>query len=127
MDNAKKIKLKSIGDKALSQLDKDISAILNADLVDDEKAKQYVTLLRRYKIYSTPAPKPPVDPVKELLELIQPNLRIKARQLLDHLKPEVKWTPKAEFIHDYRVIPDCHIAELVDDVLQKKTDDEPEG
>ena len=56
----------SMRDKALSGLDNDISNILNSDLSDEIKARNYVSALARYKNYSTPPksvePKPAPPP-----------------------------------------------------------------
>ena len=128
MEYAKKIELGKthMTERTLSTLDHQISDILNSDMHDDEKSKHYITLLKRHRMYSAP-PSLPEDPVGELLNLIQPNMRIKARRIIEHIKPQVSWTKDGQLIDGDNVIDHTHIAELVEDVLKKKSDVDPLG
>jgi len=56
----------SMREKALSQLDVDISNILNNDAPDEIKAKNYFSALARFKNLSAPPkPAPPATPVQQ--------------------------------------------------------------
>src|SRR6267154_1385888 len=88
----------SMREKALSELDTDISNILNSDVSDELKARSYVSALARFKNYSAPPkseepkalpppppppppPAVPAVPFKTVSPLKRPRKRVKVESL----------------------------------------------
>src|SRR6267154_1533788 len=85
----------SMREKALSELDTDISNILNSDVSDELKARSYVSALARFKNYSAPPkseepkalppppppPAAPAVPFKVVNPLKRPRKRVKLESL----------------------------------------------
>jgi len=109
----------TISDKKLSAVDQDISEILNSDMPDDVKVKHYLARLKDYR-YAEPQVKKP-DETESILKSIQPELRIKAKRLLQHIKPHIRWGEDGELVHDSEVVPDTSIAELLEGASTKET------
>jgi hypothetical protein len=136
MDNAKKLLLvdpskasqlyrPTISDKKLSKLDQDITETLNNDLPDDEKAKRYMLALKTYRRYTAPiVTKGDVD--DSIIQTVQPELRIKAKRLLKHIKPHVKLS-EDQLVHGNSLIDDSSISELLNEALTKDSAEKPIG
>ena len=84
----------TIKDKTLSQLDEQIESVLNSDLPDDLKAKQYMMALNRSKHYDA-EPKTPTSSIvpenenfEEIVNSLDQNQKFKARRILTQLKSE---------------------------------------
>jgi hypothetical protein len=138
MDNTKKLLLvdpnkaaqlyrPTISDKKLGALDLDISDILNSDLPDDEKAKRYIIALKAHRKYESPAVPTKPDPDTDIIKSIQPELRIKAKRLLKHIKPHVTFSDKGELVHDANLVDDSDITELLSETLSKNSEEKPIG
>lgn len=136
MEHAKKLVLvdpnmyrPTLPEKSLSRLDEEIRATLNSDLPDDEKAKQYAGILKKFRSYDTNT-KPPAtkkDIEAELIESLSPSIQHKAKRMMRFINknPAVDWTEKGELIYKQSVIPNSNIVDLVDDALASKKP--PEG
>ena len=119
-------------EKSLSILDHEIQATLNSGLPDDEKAKLYVSALKRFKAYdnSTKPPPPKLNLTTELADSLPPNQQYKAKKLLRLIKdnPDIDWSDKGELICKQSLIPKSHAADLFGDVFSaKKPVDGPLG
>jgi hypothetical protein len=133
MENTKKLLLvdpklyrPSMRDKTLSRLDEEIEQTLNADCADDEKAIRYLASLKKYRHYdmenkSREDSKSPVE--SEVLHTIPSEKRYKAQRILDQLKRnrDVQVGEEGEFIYKQQKLHGSRIADLVGDVLQKKS------
>ena len=112
----------SMPEKSLSALDQVIRSTLDSDLPDDEKAKLYVSTLKRFKAYDKTAkpPKPTID--SELIGAMPPNQQYKAKKLLRLIKdnPDIDWSDKGELIYKQSLIPKSHVADLFEDALSTK-------
>src|SRR6187399_235731 len=129
MDHAKKYVLvdpqmyrPSLPEKSLSGLDREIRAILDNDIPDDEKAKLYTQTLKKYKTYDnntkTPEPKPEID----LSDTLPPSQQYKVKKLWRLIKdnPDLDWSNRGELIYRQRLIPDSHVSDLLGDALATK-------
>ncbi len=114
----------SLAEKSLSELDKVIKSTLDSQLPDDEKAKLYVSALKRFRAYedSTKPPPPKIDLEKELATALPPQQQYKAVKLLRLLKqnPDISWTNDGELIYRQKKVPKSHIADLFNDALAAK-------
>jgi hypothetical protein len=122
----------TIKDVYLSNLDKDISTILNSKTSDEEKVKLYMESLRKYrKIDKDMRPTPPStqNMQQEVIDSIQPSLQYKAKRLLDRIKNDNigEWNNIGELIFRQTVIPNSNIVDLVADVLKSKSTEHPTG
>src|SRR5215470_15122752 len=70
----------------VSQLDQDISKILNMSAEDDLKAKLYLAALQNRKVISA---SPQKGPDADILEQIEPAHRDRAKKILDLVRPYV--------------------------------------
>lgn len=111
---------RSIVEKKLSNLDKDMNDILNSDLAEDEKAKRYTNILRSYKCFIKPKPKH-VDPDSEILKHVHNSQKVRAKELLTLLKPYLAWNEDGEIIVGDRVVPFSNLTYLINE-LMKPTD-----
>ena len=112
----------SLPEKSLSGLDLEIKTILNNDLPDDEKAKMYSSVLKKYKTYDNstkiPEPKPTID----LTDTLPPNQQYKVKKLWRLVKdnPDIDWSDKGELIYKQNLIPNSHVSDLFSDALSTK-------
>ena len=118
----------TIKDKTLSQLDEQIESVLNSDLPDDLKAKQYMMALNRSKHYDA-VPKTPTSSIvpdnenfEEIVNSLDQNQKFKARRILTQLKSEKDLTisEKGEISLDGKTVPGSDINVLLDNLLSKK-------
>lgn len=117
----------SMRDKALSGLDGEISSILNSELNDELKAKQYSAALSRFRNYSADqSPKEnPIDKLEpKVLESMPSTVKYKAKRLIDRLKRDkaVDWDKDGQLIYRQRKIPKSDIVELFSNSLKSKSD-----
>ena len=124
----------SMRDKALSGLDGEISEILNSDLSDELKAKQYSATLSRFRNYDedrTLKEKPIEKLESQVLESVPTDVKYKAKRLIDRLKRDktVDWDEDGQLIYRQRKIPKSDIVELFSDALKSKpaANDSPVG
>jgi hypothetical protein len=121
----------SMKEKNLTNLDQQITNILNSDLPDDIKAKQYMQASRTFKNYDTPSPPPTTKETSEsdVIASIQPANQFKAKRLLEQIKkdPDTEFNERGELVYRQSVIPNSNIVDLVSDVLQKKSSEFPTG
>jgi len=105
-----------------SSLDKEIQQTLDSQLPDDEKAKLYVSTLRRYKAYNQKPAPPKLNLETELSGSLPPSQQHKAKKLLRILKenPDIDWTDKGELIYKQSVVPKSHVTDLFADALSAK-------
>jgi hypothetical protein len=110
----------SLSEKSLSGLDSEIRNTLNSQLPDDEKAKLYVSALRRFKAYDTPPPQPKKN--LEFIDELAPNQQYKARKLMRLIKenPDIIWSDSGELIYKQTKVPKSHAADLSEDALSTK-------
>jgi hypothetical protein len=139
MENAKKLLLvdpsraidrPTMSLKKLGSLDSEISDILNDEMPDDVKAKHYLKALHGYRYANQPAAPQSVrlnDDDDAILNTVQPESRIKAKRLLKHIKPTVRWSDDGELVADSELIPDSNIAELLGEASKKDSTDQPIG
>ena len=130
MQHAKKFVLvdpkmyrQTMPEKSLCTLDEEIEKTLNSDLPDDEKVKQYVSTLRKFKVYENPKtvePKTISEP--DLLESLPPNQQYKAKRLLRLIKdnPDLEWSDDGELIYRQKLMRDSHVTDLFGDALAVK-------
>lgn len=106
----------------LGELDKDIQITLNSQLPDDEKAKLYMTALRKYKAYNKKPAQPNLDLETELGGSLPPNQQHKAKKLLRLIKenPDIDWSDKGELIYRQTLVPKSHVSDLFADALAAK-------
>ena len=116
----------SIKDNVLSNLDVQIHTILNdKEDGDDVKAKKYMDVLQRYKLYDIDS-KPAVKNIENLedkvLKSTPHNLQYKAKQILTQLQKDgdVDFTEEGQLVYKQVPIDDSNIVNLIADVLQKK-------
>ena len=109
----------SLPEKSLSALDNEIQTTLNSDLPDDEKAKLYVSALKRFKAYDAKPPPPKINLETELTNSLPPNQQYKAKKLLRLIKdnPDIDWSDSGELIYKQSLIPKSHVADLFGDAL----------
>ena len=117
----------SMREKALSGLDGEISSILNSELNDELKAKQYSAALSRFRNYSADqSPKEnPIDKLEpKVLESMPSTVKYKAKRLIDRLKRDkaVDWDKDGQLIYRQRKIPKSDIVELFSNSLKSKSD-----
>ena len=114
----------TLPEKSLNELDRVIKSTLESQLPDDEKAKLYVSALKRFRAYedSTKPPPPKIDLETELVKALPPHQQYKAVKLLRILKsnPDVDWNEKGELIYRQTKIPKSHISDLFGDALAAK-------
>jgi hypothetical protein len=129
MDHAKKYVLvdpqmyrPTMPEKSLSTLDSEIQKTLNSDMPDDQKAKLYVSTLKKFKTYNAPSPEPKKDVENELKDSLPPNQQHKAKKLLRLIKenPDIDWSDKGELIYKQTLKPKSHIVDLFEDALATK-------
>ena len=112
-------------DRKLSALDQDVANTLNSDEPDDVKAKRYLEVLKQF--YDTPAAPPKPDPDAQIIKSVAQPLRIKAKRLLDHIKPHARLAETGELVHDNQLIEDSSISELLSDALTENSGEKPVG
>ena len=128
----------SIAEKALNGLDAEITQALNSDIPDDQKAKLYEVAIRKFRGYSQPSvektqeaeTKRATDLDTEVLESIAPNIRYKAKRLLNYIKrsADAKVDHNGELSYRQRHLPNSSIVDLIESALTKKTaDQQPAG
>ena len=129
MDHAKKYVLidplmyrPSMPEKSLSELDKVIQSTLESQLPDDEKAKLYVSALKRFKAYESGMKPPPPKPNIESEIAVPPNQQYKAKKLLRLIRdnPDIDWSDNGELIYKQSLIPNSHVSDLFNDALAAK-------
>ena len=103
----------------LGQLDNDIQSTLNSHLPDDEKAKLYMTALRKYKAYNKKPTQPKLNLETELGGSLPPNQQHKAKKLLRLIQenPDIDWSDKGELIYRQTLVPKSHVSDLFADAL----------
>jgi len=117
----------TIKDKTLSKLDDEISTILNSDVSDDVKAKNYSTTLRRYRAFDHEPVSKPIDSIDalqtDILKFVPVTQQHKANRLLSLLKkdPDVSITNDRSLVYKQNVIPESDITELIANVLNKSS------
>ena len=139
MQHAKKMMLvdprfvrPTMRDKSLSALDTEIASTLESDEPDDEKAKRYISTLKKFK-YHEELPVPPVKKIDKLessvLDSMPPNQRYKAKRMLNLLRnnPEVDFNDKGELIYRQSSIPNSDIVDLIGDATRSKSSEDPVG
>jgi hypothetical protein len=129
MENAKKLLLvdpsratqlyrPTITDKKLGSLDRDMADVLNSDLPDDEKSKRYLMILKTYRKFDTNE-QPKADPDLDILNSVPSNVRIKAKRLLKHIKPHVRWSDEGEIANRGSLVPYSNISELLTETVSE--------
>ena len=115
---------------AHSSSDKEIQQTLDSQLPDDEKAKLYISTLRRYKAYNQKPAPPKLNLETELSGSLPPSQQHKAKKLIRIIKenPDIDWTDKGELIYKQSVVPKSHVSDLFADALSaKRSIDGPVG
>jgi hypothetical protein len=138
MENAKKLLLvdpsratqlyrPTIKDRKLSQLDENITNILDSHEPEDQKVKRYLTALKQFRYYESPPPvKSEVD--EKILDAVAPpQVRTKAKRLLKRIKPQLRLSDDLELVHDKELIENSDISELLSDALTKTASNNPKG
>lgn len=115
----------SMPEKSLTALDLQIRDTLNSQLPDDEKAKLYVSALKRFKAYDngTKLPAPPkLNLETEAVDSLPPTQQYKAKKLLRLIKdnPDIDWSDKGELIYKQTKIPKSNVSDLFGDALSAK-------
>ena len=114
----------TLPEKSLSALDHEIQATLNSQMPDDEKAKLYVSALKRFKAYDNSAKPPPpkLNIGSEISGVLPASQQYKAAKLLRLLKdnPDIDWSDKGELIYKQSLIPKSHASDLFGDVFSTK-------
>jgi len=130
MEHAKKLLLvdparQTASEKKLSKLDEDISRILNSDMPPDKKAKWYSQALQSAKYFDSTRPKQ-ISPETQLVHSMPSNLQGQAKQMLDKIHPFVSWSDSGELVYKDSVVPFSNIAELLTEVLQQRSSQDPD-
>ena len=137
MEYAKKLMLvepklfrPSMREKTLSRLDEEIEKALSSDLPDNEKAAKYISALQKYLYYETPN-KPVEEKTSEsdVLNTVSSTQRHKAKRILEHLKSDssFKINDGGEISYNQQKISKSHLGDLLNDLLKKKSTEEPPG
>jgi hypothetical protein len=114
----------TIVDKQLSKLDRDIAETLSTNLADDEKAKIYSTILRKYRYFEQkPAKSDDIDVIKS----VPFSLRSKAARLLKHIKPYARWSDTHEIVGKNELVQNSDIGELLTAALRDEDIAAPRG
>src|SRR5437867_11804438 len=96
-------------EKSLGALDQMIQSTLNSDLPDDEKAKLYVSTLKRFKAYDKSGKPQPLKPniESELAGAMPTTQQYKAKKLLRLLKdnPDIYLSDRGELIDKQYLLP----------------------
>ena len=122
----------TIKDKTLSKLDDEISAILNSEVADDIKAKNYSTTLRKYRAFEHEPVSKPINNIDVLqnnvLKSVPVSQQHKANRLISLLKrdPDVSITDGGRLVYKQSIIPGSDITELIANILTKSSND-PSG
>ena len=122
-----KLIMPTIKDKTLSKLDNEISAILNSDVSDDVKAKNYSTTLRKYRAFEHEPVSKPINNIdalqNDILKFVPVTQQHKAYRLLSLLKrdPDVSITDDRRLVYKQNDIPGSDITELIANVLNKSS------
>src|SRR5215813_6616235 len=103
----------------MSQLDQDISKILNMSAEDDLKSKLYLAALHNRKVITA---SPQKSPDADILEKVKPGQRKRAKKILEVIRPYVDWSREGEIAYNRETITDSNIIELINDLLLKKAD-----
>lgn len=139
-------------DMTLTSLNKGLHDILQRDNIHvDEKVKLYSNILQQYltmrqkqkDVYALPsavtitsAPPSSEEESKQLLQIQQQvidsvpkPMQKNAKMLLDRVKqdPRLGWTPRGELIVEEQVIPQSNIIDLINDLLRKRKNFNPQG
>ena len=120
---------------AIFEADSDMKEILERDISDEEKIKEYNQRLRSSLIHYNKYVKEPIgEKVPDLIEaqineILPPSLKNKGELMITHLKnSSVQWTKEGELIFNGEPIKGSNIVSLVNDVLRKsKTRIPPQG
>ena len=120
----------TIKDKALSALDSEIGEILNSEVSDELKAKQYSATLSRFRNYSQDQTQK-INPIEKLesqvLKSVPHNDKYKAKRLIDRLKRDktVEWDDDGQLTYHQDKIPKSNIVDLISNTLKSKSAEEP--
>lgn len=133
--------------RSLTELDNEMSSVLQSNLSDKDKVDRYNQILQRYLMYYSKS----LDPVtvqlkgdnanskseylsskvpEQVLRLIPATFRPKAAELLDRIKESenMSWTDNGQLVVGSRVIPNTNITDLISDVVRsRKTAKPPSG
>jgi hypothetical protein len=109
-------------DKALSNLDSDISNILNSDVSDELKAKSYAASLSRFRSYSSPPSLPAVEkPVEQrAVSTPQSAARPRERHSKDRRSRRAQWLDSDDSQDDSPSIKEKFGAQWIDKTPAKK-------
>ena len=112
----------SLPEKSISGLDLEIRAILENDLPDDQKAKMYSSILKKYRTYDNSTKPPEPKPTLDLTDTLPPNQQYKVKKLWRLIKdnPDIDWSDKGELIYKQSLIPNSHVSDLLSDALATK-------
>ena len=118
----------SPSERILSLLDSHIRQILNSAIPEDEKAKQYMMALHRYRKFDADT-KPIIDVEKkkddDILSYVPKPKRSKAKRVLKKISKRV--TSTGEIATKTGLVPGSNINDLLDAVLKEKTAQKPIG
>ena len=113
----------TIKEKTLSKLDDSIREILNSELSDDIKVKNYMQTLRRYRAFDTENKPQEKLSDKEILKFVPFNSKHKATRILAYLQrdPDLRFSDEGELIYRQDVIRGTNVAELLGDLYQRNS------
>ena len=121
--------------KKMSKLDEEMSQILNSDLEESEKIKQYNQVLQKYLSLKERTINPrlvleeeekPI-PAKDILKGFTKKNLIQAKKLLESIEnnSSASWNSRGELIFDKTPIPQSNIKKLITDKIKKETKPSP--
>ena len=121
--------------KEMSKLDEEMSQILNSDLEESEKIKQYNQVLQKYLSLKERTINPrlvleeeekPI-PAKDILKGFTKKNLIQAKKLLESIEnnSSASWNSRGELIFDKTSIPQSNIKKLITDKIKKETKASP--
>lgn len=130
--------------RTLSELDREMSEILESNITDHEKVTRYNQVLHKYREYHTQFNKPLQIEFKpsvsdqpsfnrlvedQILNVVPSKMRTKAAQLIDLIKNSdtMSWNDRGEFVYRGKPVPNTHMVDLVGDAIRFRKSVEPEN
>lgn len=128
--------------KILSELDKEMSRVLESDMSDREKVFLYNQILHKYNEFRTQNDKPLTVQLKpppethlssavedQVIQFMPMAHKTRAIDLMNRIKrsEDLSWNDKGEFVYQGKPIENTHMVDLVGDVMRARKNVKPFG
>lgn len=112
-------------EQSLTRLDGEMRSILESADPDDVKVKRYSVALKRFREFSGQTIEKHESQILdeiEILDSVPPNVRYKAKRLLQVIRdiPELTWNGRGELVYMQSAIPNSNIVALFNDILKQQ-------